>query len=164
MVNVLASLTFNVQSKPEQPHNLIISQRFLLVKTFLFDFYKISLYTVNISINERLLVKKDLDKLLDGEKIYRHEDLKSTSDKWESATNILQFGTLALLFISMFTFNSMPKGSVKTIIWYWAGVMFILATTAFIVSRISLKRKMKYLNAEHSRVKTLVDDAIERIK
>lgn len=109
-------------------------------------------------------MKGDLDRLLQGKEIYRHEDLKSVSDKWDTLTTCLQFGSIGLLFASMFIFDALPKATVRGIIWYWAGGMFILATVTFFLSRIALQHKMEYLNAEGKRVGEFLDEAIEKVK
>lgn len=106
----------------------------------------------------------DLDNLLAGKRIYRNEDKEAISDKWEGWADFLQFGSLGLLLMSVILFNALGKDIVKHFIWYWAAVMFILATTAFIVARVALKHKMRYLNAEGDRVSNLMDEAIDKVK
>lgn len=107
---------------------------------------------------------KDLDKLLAGKKIYRHEDMRAIASKWQGWADFLQFGSLGLLFISLFVLEALPKETARAVVWYWAGFMFVLATVAFFVAQKALKYKMGYLNSEGKRVGTLLDDAIERVK
>lgn len=110
------------------------------------------------------MAKGDLDKVLAGKPIYRHEDLRAIEQRWNGWADFLQFGTLGLLVFSMFILDALPKETAKAIIWYWAAVMFVLATTAFIVARIALKHRMKYLNAEGERVSEFMQEAIDKVK
>lgn len=109
-------------------------------------------------------MKTDLDKLLDGEPIYRHEDLREVSDKWNGWADFLQFGSLGALFGMIFILESVSKETARVLVWYLAGVLFVWATIAFLVARVALKHKMAYLNAEGKRVGNLLDDAITKVK
>lgn len=106
----------------------------------------------------------DLDKLLAGKPIYRHEDLRAISDKWEGWATFLQFSSIAGLFVMIFILENVSKETARTLVWYLAAFLFVYGTVAFFVARIALKHKMAYLNAEGRRVGTLLDDAIEKVK
>lgn len=108
--------------------------------------------------------KTDLDKLLDGEPIYRHEDLRAVEQKWNGWADFLQFSSIAGLFVMIFILEAVGKETAKQIVWYLAGFLFIYATVAFFVGRKALKHRMVYLNAEGDRVGMLVDDAITKVK
>lgn len=110
------------------------------------------------------MAKGDLDKLMKGEPIYRHEDLKELDQKWNGWADFLQYSSLAGLFVMIFILEAVGKETAKTIVWYLAGFMFIYATVAFVVARIALKHRMRYLNAEGGRVSSLFDEAIEKVK
>lgn len=109
-------------------------------------------------------MKTYLDKLLDGEKIYRHEDLREVSDKWNGWADFLQFSSLAGLFMMMFVLEALPKETARVVVWYLAGLLFMYATAAFLVARVALKHRMRYLNAEGKRVGGLIDKAIIKVK
>lgn len=96
--------------------------------------------------------------------MYRNDEKRALADKWQGWTDFLQYGTLALLLVSVFVLDALPKETAKAIIWYWAAGMFILATAAFLVSRKALKYQMTYLNAEGKRIGGLFDKAIEAFK
>lgn len=96
--------------------------------------------------------------------MYRHEDLRAEADKWEGWANFFQFGTLGLLFVFIFILESLPKEDARVFVWYGAAFLFVTATIGFILARIALPKKMKYLNAEHGRVLGLFDDAIAEAK
>ncbi len=108
-------------------------------------------------------MKKDLDKLLDGEPIYRHEDLKAVSDKWGGWADFLQFSSIGGLFVMIFILESVSKETARTLVWYLAAFLFVYGTIAFFVARKALKYKMTYLYAEGDRVGSLLDDAIEKV-
>lgn len=106
----------------------------------------------------------DLDKLLKGKPIYRHEDLREVEQKWNGWADFLQYSSLAGLFIMIFILEALPKEQAKVVVWYLAGFLFVYATVAFFVARIALKHRMRYLNAEGKRVSNLMGEAIERVK
>lgn len=106
----------------------------------------------------------DLDKLMQGKPIYRHEDLKAIDQKWNGWADFLQFSSIGGLFMMIFILEALPKEQAKVVVWYLAGFLFIYATIAFFVARIALKHRMRYLNAEGKRVSNLMDEAIERVK
>jgi hypothetical protein len=108
--------------------------------------------------------KTDLDKLLDGEPIYRHEDLRAIEQKWNGWADFLQFSSIAGLFIMIFILEAVGKETAKQIVWYLAGFLFLYATVAFIVGMKALKHRMTYWNAESARVGTLLDDSITKVK
>lgn len=107
---------------------------------------------------------KDLDKLLAGQSIYRHEDMRELSDKWQGWADFLQFGSLGMLFVAIFVLNSLTKAQARVAVWYFAGFIFVMATIAFFIAQKALKYRMAYLNTEHKRVVELVDDTTERVK
>lgn len=106
----------------------------------------------------------DLDKLMAGKPIYRHEDLRAISDKWEGWATFLQFSSIAGLFVMIFILESLSKEQARVVVWYLAAFLFVYGTVAFFVARIALKHKMRYLNAEGKRVSNLMDEAIEKVK
>jgi len=106
----------------------------------------------------------DLEKLLKGKPIYRHEDLKQVADKWEGWATFLQFSSIGGLFAMMFILDALPKETARVVVWYLAGFLFIYATVAFFVARHALKYRMAYLNAEGDRVSGLFDQAITKVK
>ena len=107
---------------------------------------------------------KDLDKLLKGEQIYRHEDLRSEANKWEGWAELFQFGTLGLLFMSIFILKSLPHRQAKVVVWYIAGVLFVTATIGLILGHKAANKTSKYLKSESNRVGKLLDDSIEKVK
>lgn len=106
----------------------------------------------------------DLDKLLAGKEIYRHEDKRAIADKWRGWADLFQFGSLGMLFVTIFVCNSLTKAQARVIVWYFAALISIMATIGFFVSRKALKYETDYLNAESNRVGSLMDDAIDRVK
>ena len=108
--------------------------------------------------------KTDLEKLMDGEEIYRHEDLKAVESKWNAWADFLQFSSIGGLFLMIFILEALPKETAKTVVWYLAGFLFVYATIAFIVANKALKHRMKYWNAEAGRVSSLMDEAIDKVK
>lgn len=106
---------------------------------------------------------KDLDKLLAGKEIYRHEDLRAEADKWEGWANLFQFGSLAGLFMMMFILEALSKEQAKVVVWYLAGFLFVTSTIGFVLGRKALPKRMAYLNREHERVSELSEDAISRL-
>lgn len=108
--------------------------------------------------------KTDLDKLLDGEPIYRHEDLRAVEQKWNGWADFLQFSSIAGLFVMIFILEAVGKETAKKIVIPMAVFLFLYATVAFIVATKALKHRMRYLNAEGDRVGALLDDAITKVK
>lgn len=96
--------------------------------------------------------------------MYRNDDKREIADKWGGWADFLQFGSVGLLLASVFLLDALPKETARTVVWYWAGFMFVLATVAFFVARKALKYRMFYLRAEAGRVSSLFDDAIEAAK
>lgn len=109
-------------------------------------------------------MKSDLHKLMDGEKIYRHEDQKALAHKWETIATVLQFSALAGLFIMAITLNAMDKEQARHWVWPMAGALIVYATIAFFVARKALNYRMTYLRAEGKRVGKLIDESIEELK
>lgn len=96
--------------------------------------------------------------------MYRNEDKRAEADKWQGWTDVFQFGTLGLLFVTMFILNSLPKAEAKAVVWYFAGVLFILATTGFLLGRVAIKKQSTYMKAEQERLTGLFDIAIKQTK
>lgn len=110
------------------------------------------------------MAKGDLDKLLKGEKIYRHEDLKAVSDKWTGRRDFLQYSSIGLIFVMIFILEAVGKETARTLVWYLAGALFVYATFTFFYSRIANKHEMAYLNAEAGRVTDLSKEVDKKLK
>lgn len=110
------------------------------------------------------MAKGDLDKVLAGKPIYRHEDLREVEQKWNGWADFLQYSSLSGLFIMIFILEALPKEQARVVVWYLAGFLFIYATVAFFVARIALKHRMAYLNAESARVSEFTQEAIDKVK
>lgn len=110
------------------------------------------------------MAKGDLDKVLAGKPIYRHEDLREIEQKWNGWADFLQYSSLAGLLVMIFILESVSKETARTLVWYLASVLFVWATVAFFVARIALKHRMRYLNAEGKRVSEFLDEAIDKVK
>lgn len=110
------------------------------------------------------MAKGDLDKVLAGQPIYRHEDLREVEQRWNGWADFLQFSSLAGLFVMIFILEAVGKETAKKIVIPMAIILFIYATVAFFVARIALKHRMKYLNAEGKRVGEFLDEAIDKVK
>lgn len=110
------------------------------------------------------MAKGDLDRVLAGKPIYRHEDLKAVSQKWEGWATFLQFSSIAGLFVMIFILESVSKETARELVWYLAGALFLYGTVAFLVARVAHKHTMKYMNAEHKRVSEFTDEAIAKVK
>lgn len=108
-------------------------------------------------------MKTDLDKLLKGEPIYRHEDQRIAADKWDGIATFMQMSSVFALFPIIFILNALPKSQAKVVVWYLVIPLFIYGTIAFFVARKALKHRMTYLNAEGSRVSELLDQAIKKV-
>jgi hypothetical protein len=93
--------------------------------------------------------------------MYRNDEKRADADKWEGWADLFQFGTLGLLFVLIFILESLPKETARVVVWYGAGFLFITATVGFVLSRVALKKRVFYLNAEKDRVGGLFDKAIE---
>ena len=93
--------------------------------------------------------------------MYRNDEKKADADKWQLWTNILQGGSLVFLLVGVIGLGIVPKETAQTLVLWWAGIMFILATVAFIVASISVKKTAFYFQAEGNRVGKLIDEAIE---
>lgn len=110
------------------------------------------------------MAKGDLDKVLAGKPIYRHEDLREVEQKWNGWADFLQFSSIGGLFLMIFILEAVGKETAKQIVIPMAVVLFIYATVAFFVARIALKHRMAYLNAEGKRVGEFLDEAIDKVK
>lgn len=111
------------------------------------------------------MAKGDLDKLMKGEEIYRHEDLKAISEKWCGWRDFLQYSTMGYLVLMIIILEAVGKETARSLVWYLAAFGFLYATFVFFYSRIANKHEMAYLNAEHMRVSDLskeVDNKIRR--
>ncbi len=110
------------------------------------------------------MAKGDLDKVLAGKPIYRHEDLREVEQKWNNWADFLQFSSIAWLFVMIFILESVSKETARTLVWWLAAFGFIYGTIAFLVARVALKHRMAYLNAEGKRVGEFLDEAIDKVK
>jgi hypothetical protein len=74
-------------------------------------------------------------------------DMKADWKRWEAWADVLRFGTLGLLLVSLIALNALDKEFARSIIWYWAGGLFSLATAGFILGHIANKKMSAYFKA-----------------
>lgn len=96
--------------------------------------------------------------------MYRNDEKRQLADKWNGWADFLQFSSLGGLFAMIFILESLSKAQARVAIWYLAAFLFVYATIAFFVARKALKYRMAYMNAEHTRVSGLFDQAIKEAK
>lgn len=108
-------------------------------------------------------MKSDLDKLINGQTIYRNEDKKAVADRYEKIADLFRFGTLGILFAVVIMFNILTGEQARGVVLWFAALLFITATIGSIIGKKAHKLNEIYLAAESKRISKLALDVKKRV-
>lgn len=78
-------------------------------------------------------------------------------DKAQGWADLFQFGSLGLLFGSIFLLESLSKATARVVVWYIAGVLFITATIGFVLGMRATKMTSEYFKQRLDGIRTRYD-------
>lgn len=79
------------------------------------------------------------------------------ANMWRKLTDRLQMSALIGIFVMIFILDHVSKHTAHWLVWYLAGVEFILATISFFCSRKYWNLQQKQFDLQSKRIKEMVN-------
>lgn len=93
-------------------------------------------------------------------KVVQEKSITQLRNEWKDMklwADTFRFGTIATIIASLIVFTFMEQDTVKGILLYWAGAMFLTGTIGFILGWVEISRMNKYFEASAKRMRSVME-------